>query len=164
MLSLSLCVLGALACASPGGSSGQPGHISVSDLESGIKSRGATVALRELWEDRSEWQWVLKQVSTARTGWIRVAGTLLAVADGGASEDLSISLAEALSRSPTETLAAIAQATAVEATCGNEESLGDDYDTAMSVIDRRLKAVSNVKDCGFREFLPHDSGNSCRLC
>ena len=112
-----------------------------------IEAEGAPTVLGELVKDEGAWNTqILGPISQGKRPWLEIAVLLRPVADAGAGFDLDVTVAEALSTSPETALDVLVPTFPLSILCGNEESVGKQYDGALKIIEIRLEAVSSVKD------------------
>jgi hypothetical protein len=115
-----------------------------------ISRRGAKVVLSEIYDNEGAWKKATDGISGGAPGWLQVAVKLKPVSDAGASEELDISVAEALERAPKDVLALLGDVFDAEGICGNPESVGEDPAVAVRTISKRQKAVAGVVDASLQ--------------
>ena len=119
--------------------------LSATAVEDEIKNRGAATVLRRLYEEPERWSAVLEAITRGEPGWISVAAKLHTASDAGSSEELNLAVADALEREPKEVLAVLEGPFEVNMLCGNAESVGERYEAAVAILERRTSAVQAVK-------------------
>jgi hypothetical protein len=128
-----------------------PEVVNAPDLLARVNRSGAEAVARDVTGSLGTWQAVLRGVNSGQREWLRVAEALRPALDAGASEDLTASLAEALSRAPSALLSMAG--TDIEGrrcpftlpeVCGNYIAHDDDGARAREFLLRQYSAVKTV--------------------
>jgi hypothetical protein len=109
-------------------------------VEAAAKSPRAQYELGCLFRDNKAWAKALKGVESGSSEWLITARQLNGFADGGAAEELSISLSVALTRAPAKVLDIVGYD---ETVCGNFEG-AQTRQEAVRLLDAQEQAVKAV--------------------
>lgn len=108
--------------------------------------------LASLWDDRVTWDKFISCVQSGRSAWVDAGLAIRRFSDAGASEELDLALGEALGSSPDHILAKAAlpdSGIELDWLCSGpdvDDPRFDSYALSMAEIERRLKALSQVKN------------------
>jgi hypothetical protein len=94
---------------------------------------------------------VLDGVASGQPRWLQVASAFKPVAlrNLSVSQELTVAVSQALERAPASVLVVLDQAFDTDDVCSLntvEDSLGPDYQAALSAVERRERAVARVTD------------------
>ena len=117
-----------------------------SDTLSSIKKEGEATALSILY-DSPDWNCIMEKVSAADPAWLRAIGPLVSFSDGAVSEELDVSLSEALVVSPErvfESVSVLSNYSRLKGVCGAlpiDEAVGAKA-RALRLLNVRRQALS----------------------
>jgi hypothetical protein len=116
-----------------------------------IARRGARPVLEELYGREARWRPVIEGVRSGHPRWLEVAARFKPVAmrNLSVSQELTVAVSRALEKEPAHALAVLDGAFDTDDVCSLntlEDSLGTDYDVALSTVERRERAVARVTD------------------
>jgi hypothetical protein len=116
-----------------------------------IARRGARPVLEELYGREARWRPVIEGVRSGHPRWLEVAARLkpAAMRNLSVSQELTVAVSRALEKEPAHALAVLEGAFDTDDVCSLntlEDSLGTDYDAAVSTVERRERAVARVTD------------------
>jgi hypothetical protein len=121
-----------------------------------IARRGAKPVLDQLYAGEARWRPVIDGVASGQPGWLEVASAFkpAALRNLPVSQELTVAVARALERAPANVLVVLDHAFDTDDVCSLntlEDSLGPDYQAALSAVERRERAVARVTDPALRE-------------
>ena len=112
-----------------------------------VSKRGAHTIVLELYSKPTEWNFVLRQIAAGTKTWLNVAVKLHAGSDAGASEMLTLSVGEALERSPSNVFKIALTEFQLEAICSGpdvDDARYNSYALAIKAINQRQKRISAI--------------------
>jgi hypothetical protein len=142
----SLLLLAASATVAFGGQS-----VSAADIAKEIRAKGANATLRSLVASPSRWAAALERISKGDPRWLEIAASLYPASDGGSADELQLAVADALEHRPADVLRVLGRPFGVEVVCGNEESIGREFNEALAIIARRRATLVAVGDESLRQ-------------
>ena len=143
-----------LASAAAAQKSSRTSQISIETVAESIRTMGPEQTLEGIYNDPEKWRGLLDGIGTGEEKWLTLARQLRAVSDAGASEQLDLAVGEALEHRPREVLRAAVTSYGIGFVCSGPEvddPRFDSYDSAISAINRRLKALRTIEDADLIE-------------
>jgi hypothetical protein len=116
-----------------------------------IARQGAKPVLDQLYAREARWRPVIDGVASGQARWLEVASAFKPVAlrNLPVSQELTVAVSRALERAPAAVLVVLDHAFDTDDVCSLntlEDSLGPDYQAALSAVERRERAVARVTD------------------
>jgi len=114
-----------------------------------LTSIGPSATLQRIYGNNAEWSVLLSGIASGERNWLRLANQLKRVADGGASEQLSLAVGEALEHRPANVLTIAVPAFSIFDACGGpdvDDPRFDSYELSMAAINRRQRMVHALRD------------------
>jgi hypothetical protein len=139
---LTLLVLG-------GSASATQAPFTVGVVANSVASIGPSATLQRIYGNNTQWSALLSGIASGGQNWLRVANQLKRVADGGASEQLSLAVGEALEHRPANVLAIAVPEFSISDACGGpdvDDPRFDSYELSMAAINRRQRMVHALRD------------------
>ena len=113
-----------------------------------IRNRGASAVVRELYDDQSTWNLVLKNISSSLPAWIDVSLALMPGSDAGASSMLHDALFEVLGKNPEYILEHAEGKYQISELCDGRHDPLASFDQAMAEHEAIITRVNKVKGKG----------------
>jgi hypothetical protein len=137
----------------PAGRPAAPSAVEAQAILQQIARRGARPVLDELYTREARWRPVIEGVRSGHPRWLEVAARFkpAAMRNLSVSQELTVAVSRALEREPAHALAVLDGAFDTDDVCSLntlEDSLGTDYDAALSTVERRERAVARVSAPG----------------
>lgn len=139
ILSLVLAVLPAVGMA-------EGAQLTASTVSKLTREKGASTALRQIYESEKQWRELLRNIATGRVNWLNVANELRAAADAGGREQLELAVGEALEHRPSNVLRVAFPVFGVSV-CGGpdiDDARFDSYERSIRAIVKRRKMLSQI--------------------
>ncbi|MBI5196645.1 MAG: hypothetical protein HZA10_10040 [Nitrospirae bacterium] len=114
-----------------------------------VSKQGARTIVSELYNHPTEWNFVLQHIATGTKTWLKVAVALHPGSDAGASEMLTLSVGEALERSPSNVFKVALTEFQLEAICSGpdvDDERYNSYSLAIKAINQRQKSISAIAE------------------
>jgi len=127
--------------------------LQANQILSDIERRGASVVVKELYDDPEVWDELLRNVSSGNLGWLKVAEKLGPGTDAGSTNMLEIAIFRALGNAPVQTLTLLSRGDRtipcfrVEFVCSSDFLIDDPADQkALNLIDRTISRLQEIKE------------------
>jgi hypothetical protein len=117
---------------------------STSQIVSEIARRGPRTVVEELYEHRSDWDYVLSKVKGGEEAWLRVAVALHPGTDAGSSSMLREAVGLALLTAPEFVLRLAIPAFSLSDVCGGRPDPLPTYSAAVAELERQIVSVAAV--------------------
>lgn len=143
--SRSLCFAALLAILTPIALADSP--MSAQSVLESVASVGARATLQRIYEDEHQWATLLNNIATGKRAWVDVAKKLRPGSDGGATEQLTLALGEALEHLSENVLTLAVPEYRIEDVCSGpdvDDPRFDSYELSMAAINRRQSQLHSL--------------------